>query len=134
MRLTPAAELAVRGVMYLAEHHGEGPIRIADICRERSLRKEYLSKIFGSLARADIITPVRGKGGGYMLSRDPSQINVLEVVEAVEGPIVLNYCQHEPPQCDNTECKLRPVWSEIQDFVCEKLASMTLADCACVSK
>ena len=132
MRLSPAAELAVRGVICLAEHHGEGPIRIADICRERDLRKEYLSKIFGSLARADLITPVRGKGGGYMLAREPSEITVLEVIEAVEGPIVLNYCQHEPPQCDNEKCRLRPMWAEIQEFVRSKLRAMTLADCACV--
>jgi Rrf2 family protein len=133
MRLSPAAEFAVRGVIYLAEHHGEGPIRIADICRARSLRKEYLSKIFGSLVRADLITPVRGKGGGYMLAREPSEITVLEVVEAVEGPIVLNYCQHEPPQCDNETCRLRPMWKEIQQFVRGKLGEMTLADCALVA-
>ncbi len=132
MRLTPAAELAVRGVIYLAECYGEGPIRIMDICRKRSLRKEYLSKIFGSLARAGLITPVRGKGGGYMLARDPADITVLEVVEVVEGPIVLNYCQHDPPQCDNEQCRLRPMWAEIQEFVRGKLHSMTLADCACV--
>lgn len=132
MRLSPAAELAVRGVICLAERYGEGPIRIADICRERQLRKEYLSKIFGALSRADLVTPVRGKGGGYMLSREPRDITVLEVIEAVEGPIALNYCQHDPPQCDNETCRLRPMWTEIQEFVRSKLGSMTLADCAYV--
>jgi len=129
MRLSPAAELAIRGTMILAERHGQGPVTLSTICRRRQLPKQYLTKIFGSLARAGLVTPVRGKKGGYMLGRPPGQITVLEVIEAVEGPIVLNYCQHNPPKCEQTDCRLRSVWSELQVTVREKLGAVTLADC-----
>ena len=129
MRLSPAAEFAIRGVIVLARHHGDGPVTLATICRERDLSSQYLTKIFSLLARADIVTPIRGKHGGYVLSRDPSQITVLEVIETVEGPIALNFCQHTPPKCDQEDCRLREVWTELQEVVRGKLGEVTMADC-----
>ena len=129
MRLSAAAELAVRGVLIIAEHHGEGPVTLARICKQRHLPKQYLTKIFASLARAGLITPIRGKKGGYTLAREPDQISILDVIEAVEGPIALNFCQHNPPRCDQEDCPLRAMWTELQGIVCKKLGAVTLAQC-----
>jgi len=129
MKLTPAAEFAVRGVLVLAQRGGQGPVTLETICAQRDLPRQYLVKIFGSLNKAGIVTPVRGKRGGYMLARDPASITLLEVIEAVEGQITLNLCQHNPPKCDRTDCPLRPVWTELQDYVRTKLGSVTLAYC-----
>ena len=129
MKLSPAAELAVRGVLILTEHHGQGPVPLATICKRRDLPKQYLTKIFASLARAGLVTPVRGKKGGYMLGREPGQITILDIIEAVEGPIALNLCQHTPPRCDHTDCHLRAVWTDLQTVVRQKLGGVTLADC-----
>jgi Rrf2 family protein len=129
MRLSPAAEFAVRGVLVLAEGYGEGPVTLDTICKMRDLSKQYLVKIFASLSRAKLITPVRGKKGGYLLARDPKGITVLDVIEAVEGPVMLNFCQTSPPQCEQYGCPMREVWAELQDTIRTKLESMTLADC-----
>ncbi len=129
MKLTPAAEFAVRGVLVLAEHGGEKPVTLEAICTRRELPKQYLVKIFSSLNKAGIITPVRGKRGGYLLARDPADITVLDVIEAVEGPIALNLCQHDPPKCQEYHCPLRPVWADLQHYIRSKLGAMTLADC-----
>lgn len=129
MKLSPAAELAMRGVLILAEEYGKGPVTLDAICAKRDLPKQYLVKIFSSLARAGLITPVRGKNGGYMLTRDPQEVTLLDVVEAVEGPIVLNYCQHDPTQCGDLACRIRPIWTDLQKKVCDGLRSVTLADC-----
>lgn len=126
MNLTPAAEFAVRGICVLAEQNGNGPVNLATICKKRDLSKQYLAKIFGTLARAGLVTPVRGKHGGYLLARRPDEITVLQVIEAVEGPLALNFCQYSPPRCDQTDCALRPVWTELQDVVSTRLASVTL--------
>jgi len=134
MKLAPAAEFAVRGVLLLAERYGQGPIPLRTICNERDLPKEYLSKIFASLARAGLVEPVRGKHGGYVLGREPEEINVLEVIEAVGGPIALNLCQHTPPRCDDERCHLRKVWGRLQKIFCETLAGVSLADCVAGSK
>lgn len=89
--------------------------------------KEYLTKIFSALTRAGLLTPMRGKGGGYRLARDPSDITLREIIEAVEGPIALNFCQHDPPQCDEDECRLRLMWSDLQETMVNRLGSVTLA-------
>ena len=129
MKISPAAEFAVRGALVLAEHYGKGPTTLDSICEARDLSKQYLVKIFASLARAGLVTPVRGKRGGYLLAREPSQINLLELVEAVEGPVAVNFCQHDPPRCDRVDCALRSMWADIQGFICDKLGNTTLGQC-----
>ncbi len=127
MKLSVAAELAVRGAMVLADHYGEGPITLETICSERDLPKQYLVKIFGSLAKAGLLIPVRGKRGGYLLTREPKRITLLELVEAVEGPIILNFCQNDPPKCKEFGCPMRDIWTELQQILRDKLGSVTLA-------
>ena len=87
MKISPAAEFAVRGVLVLAEQYGQGPVTLNAVCDERHLPKQYLSKLFASLAKADLVTPIRGKRGGYVLTRDPKGITLLEVIEAIEGAL-----------------------------------------------
>jgi len=128
MRLSAAAELAVRGIVVLTHHYGEGPITLDTVCNEADLPKQYLTKIFGALAKVNLITPIRGKRGGYMLSRNPEAVTLLDIIEAVEGPIVLNFCQHVPPQCENLDCRIRPVWTELQEIMRTKLSAITMAD------
>lgn len=114
----------------MAKEYGQGPVTLDTICSRRDLPKQYLVKIFASLARADLITPIRGKRGGYMLTVEPKDVSLLQIIEAVEGPLALNYCQQIPPQCNETSCPIRPVWSELQNVVRTKLGGMSLLDCA----
>ena len=129
MQLSPAAELAIRGIMVLAEEFGKGPVTLDTICEKRKLPKQYLVKIFGLLNRVNLITTIRGKKGGYQLSRAPEKISLLEVIEAVEGKIAMNYCQQDPSKCERYACPVRPVWDEIQEFNEKKLASTSLDKC-----
>ena len=130
MQLSTAAEFAVRGALVLAGRYGQGPVPLAEICRLRDLEgsKDYMIKIFGLLTRAGLVRAIRGKGGGYVLGRDPADITLLHVVEAVEGPLALNLCQHDPPRCEEAGCPVRPVWEEIQEVVGKVLSSWTLKD------
>ena len=129
MRLSPAAEFGIRGVSVLAEEYGHGPVSLNEICRRRGIARQYLVKIFGALSRAGLIMPVRGKRGGYVLARQPSQITLLEIIETVEGPIALNFCQYMPPRCQDQDCPLRPVWQNLQDTTRKTLGSVTMASC-----
>ena len=119
----------MRGALVLAERSGQGPVTLEAICSQRDLSRQYLVKIFPALVKAGIVTPIRGKGGGYLLARSPDDITLLDVIEAVEGPIVLNLCQHDPPRCDRLECALRSVWADIQTDIRSRLGSLTLAAC-----
>ncbi|MBN1941743.1 MAG: Rrf2 family transcriptional regulator [Phycisphaerae bacterium] len=130
MKLSLAAELAVRGAVVLAQQYGKGPTTLADVCELRDLSREYLAKVFGLLARADLVTPIRGKNGGYVLARDPKEINLLQIIEAVEGPQYLNFCQYDPPKCDQVDtCKVHHIWTELQEIFENRLRSASLADC-----
>lgn len=130
MKLSPAAELAIRGSLVLAQQYGKGPVTLAEICELRDLSREYLAKVFGLLARMDIVTPIRGKKGGYVLARDPKDISLLDIITAVEGPQYLNLCQYDPPKCENVDtCKVHLVWTELQEIFEKRLRSKSLAEC-----
>ncbi|MGA2264824.1 MAG: Rrf2 family transcriptional regulator [Phycisphaerae bacterium] len=129
MKLSPAAEFAVRGALVLAERDGKGPVTLETICSQRELPRQYLVKIFSLLTKAGIIMPVRGKRGGYLLARAADSITLLEIIEAIEGPVALNFCQRTPSQCDRLDCVLRPIWSELQEDIRSRLGSVTLASC-----
>ena len=133
MQLSTAAEFAVRGALVLAGRYGQGPVPLAEICRLRDLEgsKDYMIKIFGLLTRAGLVRAIRGKGGGYVLGRDPADITLLHVVEAVEGPLALNLCQHDPPRCEEVNCPLRPVWKRLQKTIRSTLSSVTLDRFVC---
>lgn len=128
MRISPATEFAIRGVSALARRFGEGPVPLDTICADRDLPKQYLTKIFASLTRAGLLTPVRGKRGGYMLSRAPREISVLEVIEAVQGPLALNFCTQDPPQCHEENCPFHDMWADLQQRVRSALSSKTFAN------
>ncbi len=128
MKLSPAGRLAIRGILVLVEDYPQAPITLSTISKRRNLPKQYLAKIFGTLVRVGLITAIRGKHGGYRLARAPRDISVLEVIEAIEGPLALNLCQNNPPQCEEVNCPLRPVWTEMQNFIRDKLGSITLQD------
>ena len=129
MTLSPAAGLAIRGVVVLAERYGEGPVTLRSICDGHDLPKQYLVKLFSLLAKADVITAVRGKRGGYMLSREPDRISLLEIVEAVEGPVALNLCLYSPPRCNEVGCPMRIMWADLQSIFRDKLKNMKIHEC-----
>ena len=131
MKLSMAAELAVRGILTLAAQSNGSPVPLGAICRRRKLPRDNMVRIFGMLSRANLVTAVRGKGGGYMLARKARQISLLNVIEAVEGPLAINLCQHDPPQCEEPDCPVRPVWEDIQGKLRKILASKTLDQLVC---
>ena len=133
MKLSLSAEYALRGVLVLAGRHGGPPTPLGEICRIRRLTKsrDYMTKIFGILTRAGITRAVRGKGGGYVLARSPADISMLQVIEAVEGPLAVNLCQHDPPRCEEVNCPLRPVWKRLQKTIRSTLSSVTLDRFVC---
>ena len=77
MNVSPAAELGIRGIRLLAEKADEHPVPLDVICTDGDLPKQYLVKIFAMLAKADLVRPVRGKRGGYLLGRPAGEMTLL---------------------------------------------------------
>ncbi|HPX62386.1 MAG TPA: Rrf2 family transcriptional regulator, partial [Deltaproteobacteria bacterium] len=89
----------------------------------------FLAKIFQQFSKIGLVRSYRGTGGGFVLGRPPENISLLEVVEAVEGPITPNRCVSAPGECDRSSfCKVHPVWVDVQARIRDILASVTLKD------
>ena len=99
MQITQTADYAVRTVWYLAMHRGGGPTAAAAIAKEMTIPADYISKVVEALSRAGLVESVPGRNGGARLARDPKELSMLEIVEAVDGPVTLNRCVIRPGLC-----------------------------------
>ena len=131
MKLSSRAELAVKVMLVLAEHDDGQTLPLAEVCRLRGLPRDNTARIFGMLVRAELVEAVRGRHGGYRLVKPASEISLLDVMEAVDGPLAINFCQYHPPRCDNVDCPVRPVWDEIQQTIRSVLSARTLDQLVC---
>ena len=89
LTISSKSRYGILAALSLAGHYGQGLMQIKDISGQNSIPLQYLAQIFNLLVKADIIQSVRGKNGGYKLSRPPSAITVLEILEVLEGGIEL---------------------------------------------
>ena len=85
LTISSKSKYGILATLSLAEHYGQGLVQIKDIARKNNIPLQYLSQIFSQLVKSDIIKSVRGKNGGYKLSRSPSTITILEILEVLEG-------------------------------------------------
>lgn len=114
-RLSKAAEYAIRGIQYLAMQPEDKVSYIEEIAKAQDIPTAYLAKLFQGLARKGFVKSYRGPGGGFGLSRHLRDITLLEVIEAVEGPIYLNDCLIHKGFCPRDEvCPVHDVWKEVQ--------------------
>lgn len=111
MRLTRAAEYAIRCVLYLARQ-GQGVLASRqEIARQADIPAHFLAKIAQDLARAGLIEIRQGAKGGFVLSKDPAAISLLEVVETMIGEIQLNDCIGRASGCKSSyHCAVHRVW------------------------
>jgi Rrf2 family protein len=118
---------ALRGLIRLAEREATEPVSISQIAEEEDISKKYLENIFKLLKRGGIVRSLRGPVGGYTLTRKPEEINLAEIIEAVEGRISVVECLESPEICERiTGCLTRSVWEELQRNMKEYCASKTL--------
>lgn len=119
MYLNQATDYAFRAVLFLA-HQPDGMIVDSQTIAEREhIPTRFLLKIMPSLIRAGIVRSQRGAGGGYALAREPEAITLLDVLEAIEGPITLNRCLTDPDFCSKHGPGFCPVHSTLQEIQIE---------------
>src|SRR5512136_3189189 len=92
MQITRQADYAVRAVLYLSKLGEEQRAATSTIAQEQLIPPSFLAKIVSQLSVAGLLQTSRGARGGVSLARSPEQISLLEVVEAIDGPIFLNEC------------------------------------------
>ncbi len=87
MRVSRSTEYALLTVGYVAKHQGEGLVRSEDISKQYDIPLEYLLKILQHLVRANVLRSKRGPHGGFSLAKSTQKITMLEMIEAVNGPL-----------------------------------------------
>jgi Rrf2 family protein len=129
MQITRAGEYGVLGMMSLARRSPGQMALLDEVSRTERIPKSFLAKIFQDLVKAGLVRSIRGAHGGFALVKDPAQISVLEIIEAIEGKIIFQRCKQLKPECGHTDgCALCGLFEQAQDGVKDVLLRTTLVD------
>ncbi|MGH2606977.1 MAG: RrF2 family transcriptional regulator [Anaerolineales bacterium] len=122
MQITRQADYAVRAVLHLARLAPTAQASTAHIAKAEGIPVHFLAKIVSQLTQADILRTTRGARGGVSLAHPPEELSLLQVVEAIDGPVELNVCVLHPERCpEGSTCVVRPFWQEAQAILVESL-------------
>jgi len=131
VEITRQADYAVRAITYLAELPVGKRVATATISQVEGIPLPFLTKVISRLATAGLVVTSRGMGGGVALARSPDEITLLQVIEAVDGPVVLNHCLLWSGTCDREPyCAAHDVWAEIQCRFVQELDRVTMGSLA----
>ncbi len=129
MVITRATEYAIRTIIYLAQQPKSEIVLKKDICRTQKVTPAFLTKILQPLIKAGIVSSQRGVGGGFLLARDPEEINLLDILQAEEGELKLNHCLVDESACQRDKhCSAHEVWHEAQDEMIKVLQKYSVAE------
>lgn len=128
MRLTTKGRYAVTAMLDLAYHGEKKPVTLTDIAKRQNISLSYLEQLFARLRRAGMVEGVRGPGGGYQLSRDTSQINVADIITAVDETIDSTRCGGKG-NCQNSHpCLTHDLWMGLSEQIRLYLSTISLHD------
>lgn len=127
MQITRQADYAVRAVLYLAQLGPDQKASTSQIAEEKDIPLSFLAKIIAQLSVAGLLQTMRGARGGVTLARSPEEINLLDVIEAIDGPILINECVNDNYQCSQHGCPMRGIWQEAQSDLVSRLKSTTFS-------
>jgi Rrf2 family protein len=131
MQLTRAADYAVRVMIHLAGLPTGTRASRTELAGAAECPEQFLSKVLQNLTRSGLVTSHRGNAGGFELPRIHRGASMLEVVEAIEGPIHLNLCLGSTQACTRQEwCPAHPVWAQAQRAMVDVLKSISIGDLA----
>ncbi|SEC01982.1 Fe-S cluster assembly transcriptional regulator IscR [Pseudomonas anguilliseptica] len=128
MRLTTKGRYAVTAMLDLALHAQRGPVSLADISGRQGISLSYLEQLFAKLRRGNLVSSVRGPGGGYQLSRDMQGIQVAEVIDAVNESVDATRCQGQGDCHAGDTCLTHHLWCDLSQQIHEFLSGISLAD------
>ncbi|MDD3336249.1 MAG: Rrf2 family transcriptional regulator [Eubacteriales bacterium] len=128
MKLSTRGKYGLYAMYYLAKHQGEGPQTLQSIST-MGVPKQYLEQLLGNLRRTGLVSTVRGAQGGYQMAKPADQITLLDIVDAMEGPIELSECTSQEHVCDRScNCPVRWVWQQVTDSINGELQKIKLSD------
>lgn len=129
MKISTRSRYGLRLLVDLAEHSGKDPVKLKDISQRQGISLNYLRQLIMPLESNNIVRSVRGNRGGYLLGKKPEEINLLDIMNLLEGPIDLVECVHNKNLCPKSNsCPTRKIWVDISEKMEQSLAQKSLKD------
>jgi Rrf2 family protein len=128
MLITRETDYAVRTILYLAREK-DLMASATEISQAMHIPRSFLAKILQRLVRSRLLVSTRGAQGGFRLTKKPSAVSLLEIMEAIQGLAAINVCAVNKKHCRlSTTCSVHPIWVDIRKEVEKRLAKQTIAD------
>jgi len=129
MKISTRLRYGTRLMLELAMNYGDNPMYLKEIAKSQNVSQKYLSQIIIPLKNAGLVNSFRGARGGYVLSRDPEQISMREIVQVLEGDFSFLQCIKKPSSCERVSaCATRGIWYKIGRTIYNMLDCMSLAE------
>ncbi len=132
MKVSTKGRYALRALTHLAvsyDKNGNKPVSIKEICRTEKISNRYLENIFVKLRKAGVVTSVKGEKGGFQLVKQPSKVNIYEIMKAVENDVAPSPCVVDIKYCERgVNCGIRKIWVKLDRHVSDFLSQTSLSD------
>ena len=130
MKISTKGRYALQMLLDLAEHKNERFIALKEIAERQNISKQYLEQIILMMNNSNLLRANRGKQGGYMLAKEPSDITVGHILRITEGNLSSIAClESNNNQCEKADtCKTLFIWKELNKIITDYLDSVTLQD------
>ncbi|WP_037586796.1 Rrf2 family transcriptional regulator [Stenoxybacter acetivorans] len=126
MRLTTKGRFAVTAMLDLALYANSGAVNLTAISERQRISLSYLEQLFGKLRRAGLVESVRGPGGGYVLGRGAHEINIADVILAVEDTLDATQCGGDGDCLDGEPCLTHDLWTDLNQTIDNHLRGISL--------
>lgn len=127
MRLTTKGRFAVTAILDLAMSQKGGPVSLAGISERQGISLSYLEQLFGKLRRNELVSSVRGPGGGYLLAKPLEDVSVADIIRAVDEPMDATQCGGKENCHDDQKCITHDLWAGLNEHIFDYLSSVKLA-------
>ena len=127
-KLSKKADYGLIAVKHLAMHREQHACSANEIADEYGISSTLMAKVLQKLARQNLVAAKHGSSGGYQLSKKPDQISALEVITAIDGPVLITSCVTSHGNCDATsKCSVREPLRRVNESILNVLNTVTIA-------
>ncbi len=132
LKISQKTEYAIRAVVELALRAGQGPVPAREIADAQGIPLRFLEQQLSALGKSGLVESFRGAGGGALLAKEPSEIRVADIVDAIEGPFFPMHCLDPSDHTcfQDSRCGIQGLWGEVQSAVRLVFERTTVADLA----
>ena len=129
LKLSKKSDYGLMAVNHLARHYGEGSQSARDIAPAYGIPMGLMAKVLQRLAQRGLLRSQHGANGGYELAKPPEFITALEVINAIDGPVMITSCQTVRGECAQTPmCTVKEPLRKVNERIVRALGSLSIAE------